>query len=289
MREGIFAALDAVEAATGERKVDDDRLLRRRHAARGRARLHGGDRRRPHRQRDLLHDAGRFHSMRATSRSSSTRSSIQALEEGMQQRGYLEGSRMANAFNMLRPNDLIWPYVINNYLKGQAPFPFDLLYWNSDSDPHAGREPRLLPAQLLPREQARQGRDGARRRPARPQEGEDPDLQPRRQARTTSPLPARSSTARRPSAARSTTSWPAPATSPASSTRSSKPKYQFWTGGPPKGEFEDWVAKASEHPGSWWPYWFALDREAGARSASRPASPAAASSSRSATRRERMC
>jgi polyhydroxyalkanoate synthase len=37
----------------------------------------------------------------------------------------------------------------------------------------------------------------------------------------------------------------------------SKPKYQFWTGGPPKGKFEDWVEKAQEHPGSWWPYWFA--------------------------------
>jgi polyhydroxyalkanoate synthase len=40
---------------------------------------------------------------------------------------------MANAFNMLRPNDLIWPYVVNVYMKGKAPFPFDLLYWNSDS------------------------------------------------------------------------------------------------------------------------------------------------------------
>ena len=40
---------------------------------------------------------------------------------------------MANAFNMLRSNDLIWPYVISNYLKGKQPYPFDLLYWNSDS------------------------------------------------------------------------------------------------------------------------------------------------------------
>ena len=58
---------------------------------------------------------------------------LQALERRMAERGYLEGSKMANAFNMLRSNDLIWPYVINNYLRGKAPFPFDLLYWNSDA------------------------------------------------------------------------------------------------------------------------------------------------------------
>ena len=58
---------------------------------------------------------------------------IKQIEDRMYARGYLEGSSMANAFNMLRPNDLIWPYVVNVYLKGQAPFPFDLLYWNSDS------------------------------------------------------------------------------------------------------------------------------------------------------------
>jgi polyhydroxyalkanoate synthase len=58
---------------------------------------------------------------------------IQAVEEMMAKTGYLDGSRMANAFNMLRANDLIWPYVINNYLKGKKPFPFDLLYWNSDA------------------------------------------------------------------------------------------------------------------------------------------------------------
>ncbi len=55
------------------------------------------------------------------------------LEKKMSERGYLEGSEMAGTFNMLRSNDLIWSFVVNNYLMGKDPFPFDLLFWNSDS------------------------------------------------------------------------------------------------------------------------------------------------------------
>jgi len=58
---------------------------------------------------------------------------VAALERTMGERGYLEGSEMAATFNLLRANDLIWSFVINNYLLGRDPFPFDLLYWNSDS------------------------------------------------------------------------------------------------------------------------------------------------------------
>jgi polyhydroxyalkanoate synthase len=58
---------------------------------------------------------------------------LKMLEERMNKRGYLEGSQMATTFNMLRANDLIWSFVVNNYLLGNDPFPFDLLYWNSDS------------------------------------------------------------------------------------------------------------------------------------------------------------
>ncbi|GAB4062016.1 class I poly(R)-hydroxyalkanoic acid synthase [Uliginosibacterium sediminicola] len=58
---------------------------------------------------------------------------VRNLEKKMEERGYLEGSEMANTFNMMRSNDLIWSFVINNYLLGKDPFPFDLLYWNSDS------------------------------------------------------------------------------------------------------------------------------------------------------------
>ncbi len=58
---------------------------------------------------------------------------ISYLEQKMAERGYLDGAEMAGTFNMLRENDLIWSFVINNYLLGNDPFPFDLLYWNSDS------------------------------------------------------------------------------------------------------------------------------------------------------------
>src|SRR5712692_1942070 len=58
---------------------------------------------------------------------------LAALEERMKTTGYLEGRDMATTFNMLRANDLIWSFVVNNYLLGKEPFPFDLLYWNADS------------------------------------------------------------------------------------------------------------------------------------------------------------
>ncbi len=58
---------------------------------------------------------------------------ISSLEKKMEERGFLEGSEMAGTFNMLRANDLIWSFVVNNYLMGKDPFPFDLLFWNSDS------------------------------------------------------------------------------------------------------------------------------------------------------------
>src|ERR1700758_4068224 len=58
---------------------------------------------------------------------------ISALERDMQESGVLEGAKMAMAFNMLRSNDLIWSYVVNNYLNGQPPAAFDLLHWNSDA------------------------------------------------------------------------------------------------------------------------------------------------------------
>ncbi len=58
---------------------------------------------------------------------------IASLEERMDRDGFLDGAAMATSFNMLRANDLIWSFVVNNYLLGKDPIPFDLLYWNSDT------------------------------------------------------------------------------------------------------------------------------------------------------------
>lgn len=70
---------------------------------------------------------------------------LNSLDKKMQARGYLDGSEMAGAFNLLRANDLIWSFVVNNYLMGKQPFPFDLLYWNSDST----RMPRKMHSEYL--------------------------------------------------------------------------------------------------------------------------------------------
>lgn len=58
---------------------------------------------------------------------------LKLLEAQMAEKGYLEAGAMAQTFNMLRANDLIWSFVVNNYLLGREPFPFDLLYWNADA------------------------------------------------------------------------------------------------------------------------------------------------------------
>ncbi len=55
------------------------------------------------------------------------------MEQNMEKYGFLDGKTMSNTFNMLRSNDLIWSFVINNYMIGKDPFPFDLLYWNGDN------------------------------------------------------------------------------------------------------------------------------------------------------------
>ncbi|MGE4064519.1 MAG: class I poly(R)-hydroxyalkanoic acid synthase [Rhodospirillaceae bacterium] len=65
---------------------------------------------------------------------------VSSIERRMEETGYLDAADMAMSFNMLRANDLIWSFVVSNYLLGKEPFPFDLLYWNADST----RMPRAM-------------------------------------------------------------------------------------------------------------------------------------------------
>jgi polyhydroxyalkanoate synthase len=182
---------------------------------------------------------------------------IKAIEQQMSERGYLDSSKMANVFNMLRANDLIWPYVINNYLRGKAPFPFDLLYWNSDATrmPAANHSFYLRNFYL----------DNKFSRGKLMLGGKKVDLR-----KVTVPVYNLATREDHIAPARSvffgSTFFGGPVKFVLAGSGHiagvinppGKAKYQYWTGETPKGSNVDaWVAKAEEHPGTWWPDWLA--------------------------------
>ena len=132
MKSGILAALDAIHDATGERQVNaigyclGGTLLATTLAWMARKRD------------DRIASATFFVSMLDFQEAGELgvfidEEQLTALEGKMNERGFLEGADMATTFSMLRANDLIWSFVVNNYLLGNEPFPFDLLYWNADA------------------------------------------------------------------------------------------------------------------------------------------------------------
>jgi polyhydroxyalkanoate synthase len=181
---------------------------------------------------------------------------LEAVERRMAERGYLEGKRMANAFNMLRSNDLIWPYVIDNYLRGKTPMAFDLLYWNSD----ATRMPAANHAFYLRKCYF----ENALSKGAMEIGGVKLDLGKIKQpiynlaTREDHIAPAKS-------AFYGSKFFGGPVKFVLSGSGHiagvvnppAKAKYQYWTGGKAgQGSLENWLEKAEEHPGSWWPDWF---------------------------------
>jgi len=179
---------------------------------------------------------------------------IQALERRMEEQGYLEGSHMASAFNMLRSNDLIWPYIVGNYLKGEPPLAFDLLYWNSDSTrmPAANHSFYLrncyLKNSLSRGEMIIAGKPvdiGRVTVPIYNLATREDHIAPAKSAFLGSKFfggPVRFVLAGSGHIA-GVVNPPARA------------KYQYWTGGAPTGSLDLWLAQAQEHPGSWWPDW----------------------------------
>src|SRR5580765_6318573 len=132
MREGALAAFDAVEKATGERQLNAIGYCL------GGTLLGATLGYLSNTNRNRVASATFFVSLLDFSEPGELgvfidEEQVANLEKKMNQRGYLEGSEMAGTFNLLRANDLVWSFVVNNYLMGKDPFPFDLLYWNADS------------------------------------------------------------------------------------------------------------------------------------------------------------
>lgn len=253
IRDGIEFALDQVEKATGEREVNaigycvGGTLL----AAALAQQAQNGDKR--------VQSATFFTTQVDFKHAGDLKvfvdpEQIKAVEDAMSVRGFLDGSRMAAAFNMLRSGDLIWPYVVNNYLRGKDPLPFDLLYWNSDSTRMTAAnhsfylrncylENRLARGEMMLDGQTLSLRDITI--PVYNLATRDDHIAPARSVFEGSQFfggPV--------DYVMAGSGHIAGVVNPPTAN-----KYQFWTGGKPVGAFDDWVAGAKETAGSWWPHW----------------------------------
>jgi polyhydroxyalkanoate synthase len=254
MREGVIAALDAVKEVTGESKVNAIGYCV------------GGT---------LLAITLSYLAAKKQSRAQSAtfftaqvdftyagdlmvfvdEQQIRQLEARMKEHGYLEASHMANAFNMLRANDLIWPYVINNYLRGKAPYPFDILYWNSDATrmPAANHsfylrncylENRLTKGEM---EIAGTRLDLSKVKiPVYNLATREDHIAPAKSVLFGSQYfggPVKF--------VLTGSGHIAGVVNPPA-----KQKYEYWVGGAPLGsDLDKWLSTAKEYPGSWWPDW----------------------------------
>ncbi|MCO5734077.1 alpha/beta hydrolase [Rhizobium sp. SSA_523] len=253
IRDGVDFALDAVEQATGETEVNAIGYCV------------GGT---------LLSAALAYHAKRGDERVKSVtffttqvdfmhagelkvfvdEEQIDALERQMNMTGYLAGSKMASAFNMLRASELIWPYVVSNYLKGQEPTAFDLLYWNSDSTRMTAAnhafylrncylENRLSASEMVLFDQVLSLKDITV--PVYSLATKEDHIAPARSVFRGCQFYGGEVTF-----VLSGSGHIAGVVNPPD-----RRKYQYWTNGPVKGELADWLAEATEHPGSWWPHW----------------------------------
>ena len=254
IKEGLFAGLDAIEKATGENKIDTigycigGTMLSTALALMAKK----GDQR--------INSATFF-----TAQADFTEAGdlllfvddeqLGAIEKQMDAAGgVLEGRAMATTFNMLRSNDLIWSFVIDNYMKGKSPAKFDLLSWNSD----ATRMPKKVHLFYL-REFYQQNRLakgdmvmdgekldlGAVNIPIFMQAGETDHIAPYRSIYRTARLFG--SDVRYMLAGSGHIAGVV--------NHPDKNKYHHSTNSALPATIEEWQSNAERHPGSWWPYW----------------------------------
>ena len=269
LNEGIFASLDAIEAATGEKEVNaigyciGGTLLA---CALSQMAITGDDR---------IKSATFFTTQVDFSEAGDLtvfidEDQLKNLDRLMEKKGYLDAKEMATTFNMLRANDLIWSFVVNNYLLGRSPAAFDLLYWNNDSTrlPVAMhrfylREMYLKNKLVEPGGIVMNGIPvdlGQIKIPIYLQSSKDDHIAPY------------------PSVYKATRHYSGPVTfmlagsghiagvinPPAAN------KYYYYTNPEIQENVEDWIEGAEHHEGSWWPHWHHwLYRKSGAKVAAR--------------------
>ncbi len=254
MRDGIFACLDAVEQATDVRDPNvvgyciGGTLLSATLAYMAAI----GD--------DRIHSAT-FWAAQADFTEAGDLSvfvddaQLEALQQQMEAAGgVLEGGKMATTFNMLRANDLIWSFVVNNYLLGKEPMPFDLLYWNSDTTRMPEKTHLFYLREFYKNNALSKGKleIGGKRLdtkkikiPVYLQSAREDHIAPFRSVYKATQLysgPVRFILA---GSGHIAGVINAPAAK----------KYQYWTNDKLPETIEDWQKDAKEHPGSWWPDW----------------------------------
>jgi polyhydroxyalkanoate synthase len=252
-REGVGFALDAIEKATGEKSVNaigycvGGTLLAATlalHAQEGDNRIRSATLFTT--QVDFTH-AGDLKVF-------ADEDQVAMIERSMAENGYLDGSKMAMAFNMLRASELIWPYFVNNYLKGQEPMAFDLLYWNSDSTRMPAANHSFYLRNCYLHNNLAKGKMKLAGKTINLHDVKIPiynlatredHIAPAKSVFVGSKLFGGKVTY-----VMGGSGHIAGVVNPPD-----KNKYQFWSDGAVKGEFEDWVARATETPGSWWPHW----------------------------------
>ena len=179
---------------------------------------------------------------------------VKWIEQRMEDKGYLPGARMADAFNLLRSNDLIWSYVVNNYLLGKDPAPFDLLYWNSDSTRMPAGVHSFYLREFCLDNKLSQGKlvlDNVR---IDLKKVKVPVYNLAAKEDHIAPLPSVFQLGK---------DFGGEATLVVSGSGHiagvinppALKKYQYWTDGKSTTSHTEWLATATEHAGSWWPHW----------------------------------
>ena len=269
LNEGIFKSLDAIEAATGVKDVNaigyciGGTLLA---CALSQMAVTGDNR---------IHSATYFTTQVDFSEAGDLlvfvdEEQLDALDKRMKKAGYLDASAMSTTFNMLRSNDLVWSFVINNYLLGRKPAAFDLLYWNNDST----RMPIAMHSYYL--------REMYLKNKLVEPGGVTLNGIPVNLAGITIPIFLQSSKddhiAPYPSVYKASRLYSGPVTFMLAGSghiagvinSPEMNKYYHYTNKAVPENVEDWIASAEHHEGSWWPYWHQwLYRKSGPRVAAR--------------------